>query len=73
MVYYKALNHHLSWRENKTKNSLRQIPDTANIQTWNLLSKIQKQYNLNNQLGMSILIKAAHFLFWFYFIFIKFS
>jgi hypothetical protein len=67
----KALNRHLSWRENKTKNSLRKIPDTANIRTWNLPSTIQKRYHLNNQLGILTLIKAAHFIFWFYFIFVK--
>jgi hypothetical protein len=73
MAYCKALNHHMLWRENKTENSLRQIPDLANIRNWNVPTKIQKQYNLSSQLVMSILIKAAHFLFWFYFIFIKFS
>lgn len=72
MVYYKALNYHLSWRENKTENSLRKIPDTTNIRTWNLSRTIQNQYNLNNQLGMSILIKAVHFIFWFYFILLNF-
>jgi hypothetical protein len=71
VVYCKALNHHLSWRENKTKNSLREIPDTVNIRTWNLPSTIQKQYHLYNQLGILILIKVAHFIFWIYFIFIK--
>lgn len=71
MAYCKALKHNLSWRENKTKNSPREIPDIANIRTSNLPSTIQKQYHLYNQLGILILIKVVHFIIWFYFIFIK--